>query len=373
MNTHDLRFLVTGASGFIGSRLALHLSRMGIDAVFTGLDANDAERARVKELAAAGVTVRLGDLREASFVRDIVAGRNAVLHLAAAQHEHHMSDEHFHSVNVDATRLLLRACAQSGVRRFVYGSTMGIFGSARHGPIHEESAPNPLNVYTRTKLLAEVAVRELTAHMETVICRISETYGPGDLRLLKLFRAIDRGRFVMIGAGDNQRQPIYVDDLIRGLLAALIRPQAVGETILLTGNERMTTRDMVTQIAAALGKPMPRLRIPMWPVAGAAVISHSVLRRFGIRSPLQPRSLDFFRKSSVFTTTKAKTLLDFEPTVTFIDGARRTLAWYRAQGYLGGGEASWGAGQLGGGQRVGQKVGQGCPPSAADSRSIHKG
>ena len=215
MNTHDLRFLVTGASGFIGSRLALHLSRMGIDAVFTGLDANDAERARVKELAAAGVTVRLGDLREASFVRDIVAGRNAVLHLAAAQHEHHMSDEHFHSVNVDATRLLLRACAQSGVRRFVYGSTMGIFGSARHGPIHEESAPNPLNVYTRTKLLAEVAVRELTAHMETVICRISETYGPGDLRLLKLFRAIDRGRFVMIGAGDNQRQPIYVDDLIR--------------------------------------------------------------------------------------------------------------------------------------------------------------
>jgi dihydroflavonol-4-reductase len=138
----------------------------------------------------------------------------------------------------------------------------------------------------------------------------------------------------MIGRGDNERQPIYVDDLMRGLFAALEQPQAVNEVILLTGDERMTTREMVSQIAKVLERPTPRLHVPMWPVLAAAEVSHALMRPFGLRSPLQPRSLDFFRKSFVFDTTKAKTLLRVEPKVSFIDGARATLAWYRAQGYM---------------------------------------
>jgi nucleoside-diphosphate-sugar epimerase len=334
MNLQDCRLLVTGASGFIGSRLALHLSRFGIDAVFTGRDANDIERARIRELAAAGVKVQLGDLREAEFVAQVMAGRNAVIHLAAAQHESHMSDEHFRSVNVAATRLLLEAARAAGVRRFVYGSTMGIHGSSEDGPITEDSAPKPLNIYTRTKLAAEGVVREFSPHLEIVITRIAETYGPGDLRLLKLFKAIDRDRFVMIGKGDNCRQPIYVDDLIRGLLAALMRPTATGEAILLTGNEPMTTREMVGHIAAVLEKPVPRVQLPMWPVLAAASISYALLRPLQIHSPLQPRSLDFFRKSFVFSTSKARELLGVEPSTRFVDGARATLEWYRAHGYM---------------------------------------
>lgn len=334
MNMQELRLLVTGASGFIGSRLALNLQRMGVDAIYTGREANDVESARVRELAAAGIAVQLGDLRDAAFVRKLVGDRNAILHLAAAQHEGHMSDEHFRSVNIGATRTLLQAAVEMGVRRFVYGGTMGIYGSSERGPINEDSEPDPLNIYTRTKLAAEAAVREFASQLEISICRIGETYGPGDLRLLKLFKAIDRGRFLMIGAGNNQRQPIYVDDLMRGLLAAVVQPQAVGQAILLTGNELMTTRDMVAQIATVLERPAPRLRVPMWPVLSAAVVSHAVLRPFGVRSPLQPRSLDFFRKSFVFSTSKAKTLLGVEPAVRFIDGARATLAWYRTQGYM---------------------------------------
>jgi nucleoside-diphosphate-sugar epimerase len=340
MNLQNCRLLVTGASGFIGSRLALHLSRSGIDAVFTGRDANDIEQARIRELASAGVRVQLGDLRDPEFVAKVMAGRNAIIHLAAAQHESHMSDEHFRSVNVAATRLLLEAARSEGVRRFVYGSTMGIHGSSDDGPINEESTPRPLNIYTQTKLAAETVVREFAPDIEIVIARIAETYGPGDLRLLKLFKAIDRDRFVMIGKGDNCRQPIYVDDLIRGLLASLVRPAAVGEAILLTGSELMTTRDMVGHIATVLEKPMPRLRLPMWPVLAAANVSYALLRPLQIHSPLQPRSLDFFRKSFVFSTTKARQLLGVEPTTRFIDGARATLDWYRAQGYMPDGSAS---------------------------------
>jgi nucleoside-diphosphate-sugar epimerase len=138
----------------------------------------------------------------------------------------------------------------------------------------------------------------------------------------------------MIGRGDNLRQPIYVDDLIRLLLAAVTQPAAAGETILLPGNELMTTQEMVGHIAATLDKPGPRWRVPMWPVFAAAVVSSAILRPFGIRSPLQPRGLDFFRKSFEFSTSKARRVLGVEPTTRFIDGARTTLEWYRAHGYM---------------------------------------
>ena len=103
MNLRNSRLLVTGASGFIGSRLALHLQRLKVDAVFTGREANDIEKARVRELADAGIDVVIGDLREPDFVAHLMQGRAAVIHLAAAQHEGHMSDEHFRSTNVAAT------------------------------------------------------------------------------------------------------------------------------------------------------------------------------------------------------------------------------------------------------------------------------
>jgi nucleoside-diphosphate-sugar epimerase len=332
MKPGEMRVLVTGASGFIGSRVALHFRRLGIDAVFTGRDVDDIERARLRELARAGITVRLGDLREPQFVESLLQGRNAVLHLAAAQHESHMSDEHFRSTNLGATQLILEKCRAAGVTRFVYGSSMGVYGSSRNGTINDATEPQPLNIYTRTKLAAEEAVRAAGTYLEPVILRIGETYGPGDLRLLKLFRAIEKDRFVMLGDGQNLRQPIYVEDLIRGFLAALTLPQAAGETMVFAGNEPMTTYDMVGFIAAALQRPKPRWRVPIWPVLTLAFGVNTVMKVMRKRSPLHPRSLDFFRKSFVFTTTKAKLAIGFEPATRFVDGASATLDWYRAQG-----------------------------------------
>ena len=92
--------------------------------------------------------------------------------------------------------------------------------------------------------------------------RISETYGPGDFRLLKLFRALDRGRFLIIGSGQNRRQAIHVRDLVQGLLLAATHPAAVGETFVLAGQETMTTREMVEHVARALGRTAPRWHVP---------------------------------------------------------------------------------------------------------------
>jgi nucleoside-diphosphate-sugar epimerase len=329
-----MRLLVTGGSGFIGSRLALVARAELLDVVVTGQVNNDFERARVDELSAAGVSIETGPLQDAAFSRRIVAGCDLVIHLAAAQHEVNVPDAYFEEVNVGGTRALLEASCAAGVRRFVYGSTIGIYGSAAQGQLDEQSPARPDNIYGRTKLAAEEVVRTAAGRLETCIVRVSETYGPGDFRLLKLFRAIDRDAFMMIGDGLNQRQVMYVTDLVRALLVTARHPAAAGETFVLPGSEVMTTRDMVAAIAAALGKSPPRWRLPMWPFMAAAGVFEATFRPLGIQPPIHHRRLDFFRKSFAFSTRKAESLLGFVPLVPFAQGARETAAWYRARGLL---------------------------------------
>ncbi|MBS0613547.1 MAG: NAD-dependent epimerase/dehydratase family protein [Proteobacteria bacterium] len=329
-----MKLLVTGASGFIGCRLAQILVEQGHSVIATGRSANEIESARVARLSAAGIRVHEGSLLTPGFADTLVAGCEAVIHLAAAQHEGNVPDAYFRDVNVGGTRALIGAAIEAGVRRFVYGSTIGVYGSARDGELDEDSPPRPENIYGLTKYEAEQAVREHAARIEISIARISETFGPGDFRLLKLFKAINSGAFMMLGSGLNLRQVIYVDDLSRALLLATQHPAAVNQTFVFAGNEVMNTRQMVTQIAQALGKTPSSLRIPIWPFRAAAAVFEATFKPFGLQPPLTQRRLDFFTKSFVFSTAKYQKVLGFQPQVPFAQAARATAAWYRDNGLL---------------------------------------
>jgi nucleoside-diphosphate-sugar epimerase len=328
-----LRLLITGATGFIGSRLALHARRNGIDVLGTGRAEIDVERDRLAELRAADVPMEIGTLHDVGFVRRLVRDRTVVIHLAAAQHESHMPAAYFRSVNVDVVRQLMEECRGAGIRRFVYGSTIGVYGEASQ-QLDEQSEVRPENPYQETKLEAETLVRAREYDFDTVIVRIAETYGPGDWRLLKLFRAIERGHFLMIGPGTNRRQCIHVNDLVRGLWLAAEHPAAVGETFIMAGREVMTTSEMVERVAIALDRKPPRARLPLWPFVAAATVLEKTLQPLRIHPPLHRRRLDFFRKSFVFTTVKAQRLLGFSPEIDFQSGAADTTRWYRSRGLL---------------------------------------
>jgi dihydroflavonol-4-reductase len=332
--TSSTRLLVTGATGFIGSRLAVRAQQLGMDVIATGRAEQEIELERLNEVRAAGVCVETGLLQDVGLIRRLLRNRTTVIHLAAAQHESEMPPAYYHTINVDVARLLLDECRHAGVRRFVYGSTMGVYGEASKQVLDEQSEVRPENAYTRTKLQAEALVNAHASDFETCIVRIAETYGPSDRRLLKLFRAIDRGQFFMIGAGNNRRQCIHVDDLVRGLLLSARHPAAAGETFVFAGREVMTTNDMVQRIATALGRRQPRTQLPMWPFLVAATIMETTLPPLHIQPPLHSRRLDFFRKSFVFSTAKAQRVLSFQPEIGFAAGAADTARWYRAQGLL---------------------------------------
>src|SRR4030095_16500775 len=174
----------------------------------------DVERERLAELRAAEGPVEVGTLHDVVFVRRLVRDRTVVIHLAAAQHESHMPAAYFRSVNVDVVRQLLEECRCAGIRRFVYGSTMGVYGEATAPQLDEQSEVRPENPYQETKLEAEALGLAREYDFDTSIVRIAETYGPGDWRLLKLFRGIERGHFFMIGRGTNRRQCLHGNDLL---------------------------------------------------------------------------------------------------------------------------------------------------------------
>ena len=329
-----MKLLVTGGTGFIGSQLAREARAHGHDVVVTGLLNNAEEQQRADRLEAAGIRVTDGSLRVPSFVQQLVRDRDAVIHLAAAQHAVNVSDDYFYEVNVEATRLLLEACVRAKVDRFLYGSTIGVYGSAKGAAITEETALAPDNVYSRSKVEAERIVRSFSERIETTIVRISEAYGPEDLRLLKLFKAARRGLSILLGDGRNLHQPIHVHDLVRGLLLAVEHPAAKNETILLAGPSPLTTREMLDTVRAAIGAPVRQFRVPTLPIAAAARITEAVCKRLTIQPPLHLRRLDFFRKSFWFQTSKARRLLGFEATISFPAGIRDAMNWYTNAGYL---------------------------------------
>jgi dihydroflavonol-4-reductase len=329
-----MKLLITGGTGFIGSQLALEARALQHDIVVTGCTHTEVERSRLRDLEAVGIRVTTGSLEDRALTRALVEGCDAVIHLAAAQHEANVPDSHFRTINVDATRGLIDASIQAGVRRFVYGSTIGVYGSAGGVMVTEETPTQPANIYGITKLEAEQVVKSRSDRIETTVIRISETYGPGDRRLLKLFKSIDSGAFAMIGSGLNLHQPIHVHDLVRGLLTAAEHPDAVGNTFLLAGPASLTTRTMVNEIAAALDRSPRTLRVPLWPVALAARWMEAVFKPLGIQPPLHRRRLDFFQKSFWFSNAKAKAVLGFEPTISFLAGAADAAAWYRGRGLL---------------------------------------
>ena len=326
--------LITGATGFIGARLSEKLAGSGHDVVAFGAENTPVEAERRRALEARGIEVEIGRLADAALLRRLARSADTVFHLAAAQHESNVGEDYFRAVNVDGTRTLLEACAEEGVERFVYGSTIGVYGSARNGRLDETSATRPENVYGVTKLEAENVVRAWGAHLPCTIVRISETYGPGDGRLVKLFKLVDSGVVPIIGSGRNEHHPVYVDDLVAGLELSATRQEAIGETFVLAGKDVVRTLELVELVAEALGKRLRSVKLPLTPLLLAALVCETGCRPLGISPPWHRRRLDFFVKRFSFKLDKASSILGYRPAVSFGEGARETAAWYRAAGYL---------------------------------------
>jgi UDP-glucose 4-epimerase len=240
---------VTGASGFIGRPLTAALAQ-------AGYNVRTAVRDRREQQFPSGVDVAMQpDLASPVFWAPLVAGMDAVVHLAGIAHiGPDVPEATYDRVNHLATAELARAAAAAGVRRFVFmSSTRAQAGAASPEPLTETATPRPTDAYGRSKLAAEAAVR--AADVPHTILRPALVYGPGAKgNFASLMRVVALPMPLPFGAFSNRRSYLALDNLIGAVRFALEDSRAVNETFLVADRQAISLAQLVSLLRAAAGR-----------------------------------------------------------------------------------------------------------------------
>jgi nucleoside-diphosphate-sugar epimerase len=315
-----MRLAVTGAGGFVGGHLVRALRARG-----------DEVLPLVRNVASSSPSGSrpLRDVLDAPTALD---GLDAIVHAAAVRHRHGVGEAAYRASNVDLVERLVRVAA-GRVRRFVYVSSVGVYGFPAMIPIDESFPYAPVTTYSRSKVEAEGLVRRVATEVgvEHVIVRPTIVYGAGDTNgmLDKLARMIRAGTYLVVGDGANTLHHTHIDDLVRGLLLAAEAPSAKDEDFVLAGPETITLQRLSELVAKAVGRPLRRPHIPLSVARTiatvfdlAALCGVAFVRR---EPPISSEKLDVMCRSIAFSAAKARRTLGFAPLVSYEEGIRRTL------------------------------------------------
>jgi nucleoside-diphosphate-sugar epimerase len=331
--SRDAPCLITGASGFIGGRLAERLAQEGRSPRCLVRDRSD--RSRLAEL---GVEVLVGDLTDARSLARAVAGCSQVVHCGALVSDWATVKE-IVSANVVGTRNLLQACASASVERFVHFSTTDVYGHPGGAAIEEgHAAARFCNWYAQSKLLAEAEVHriERARGLDCVILRPATVYGPGSTDVIgEIARAIRGGHMLLVGRGRAVAGLCFIDNVIDAALLVLGHDAVSGEAFNLSDGLAVTWREFLDDLAEGLGCRRVRWSMP-YPLAYGIGFGlehgYRLLRRsIGVGLPplLSRQAVQVLGRDQDFSNRKARAMLGWEPRVGYDDGLEATLAWLR--------------------------------------------
>jgi UDP-glucose 4-epimerase len=305
-------YVVTGGGGFIGSHIVEEL--LGRNETVRVLDNFSTGKHENVEPFADRAEIIEADIAEAKNLAEFLKGADYVIHQAAIPSvpKSMIDPVKSHHANVDGTLKLLVACREAGVKRVVYASSSSLYGDSPTLPKHEGMMPNPLSPYGAQKLFGEMYCQVFTRAygLETVSLRYFNVFGPRQdatsqySGVLALFiPAVLQGRKPTIyGDGLQSRDFTYVKNVAEANLIACKAAGVAGQVFNVACGDRITVNSMLQQINTVTGKDIT----PIY---------------------AEPRSGDI--KHSQADITRAKEHLGYQPKVSFAEGLRNTIEWYR--------------------------------------------
>ncbi len=322
---------ITGASGFLGSHLT---ERMIAEGHRVNILVREKEKAAPFEGRVNKIVV--GDIADTACAAELVDGADIVFHLVSNFRTASGPPESYRKINVEGTEAVLNAAKSAGIKRFVHCSTIGVHGNVKSTPTNESSPFNPGDLYQETKLEAENLVRgEIgKGDMEIVIVRPCSMYGPGDMRMLKMFKMLSKRMFLIVGPCRENFHAVYIDDIVKGFELVMNTPGIDGETFIIGGDRYLPLKDYIHVAADAVGAPMPWLKFPYWLFYSAAVVFESICVPLGIEPPLHRRRVRFYKNNRAYNIDKARKMLGYSPETSLEEGMARTVDWYRKNGHL---------------------------------------
>lgn len=317
--------LVTGATGCLGQHLVENL--VGAGASVRALVRGSSDAGHLKDL---GVDVQTGSLTEEADLRQAVRGVDAVFHVGGVVVDDPRGDsaelwEQIRVFNVVGTERLARLAAEAGTARFVFCSSVRLFGFGSQLLWHEDDPRTPSDLYSRGKAMAEEVLAKVAAEtgLEVAIVRPRFIYGNHDRYVLpRLVRLVRRGGLVPIPGADAICDMVYVEDCVQALVLAAQRP-VPSRIYNITSGEYLTLRRILLEVASAIGRKVTIVPLPEPVVFGAAAGIELVFRALGRTPPTSRAQVRWYLNDHHFSIARARRELGYQPQYRLREALKR--------------------------------------------------
>lgn len=328
-----MKYLITGATGFLGPYLLKRLTAE--DHYCRCLVRPGSEQ---KLISHSNIEAVPGDITRPETLSGIGQGMDRLLHLATLGHmsNYTVTEEMFEAVNVYGTRNIMHEAQSAGIEKIVHCSSVAAMGICSEVPATEQSTCTPHHAYGKSKLKAEKQVLEMVEknRIPATIIRFSMVYGPGDPRdILRLTRMAKRGTWPKIGSRPKLTPLIHAKDAVEGLLLAAEHGRE-GEIYLITNKESLPFDQIRKIIQKALEVRRPALYIPESAALVLASIMEKLYTAVGKTPPVARKNIESTLADRVFSIKKAQKELGFQPRINPEEGLRETVLWYKEKGWV---------------------------------------
>lgn len=318
------KLLITGGTGYIGGQIARYLASNGINIVCMTRGNRQIDSIPIIE----------GDLLKPETLENACKGVDIVCHLAGALGRG-MADDVIRAVNVNGTINMIQAAKKAGVKYFLHISSGAVVGPKGPTPSDETTECHPYTIYEKTKLEGEYSALALSREIDLPlgVARPTFTYGPDDPHKLFMFQLIKKGWFFFIGDGLSTNHPVYIDDLIQGIML-MLEKKPVQEVFILGGTRPVTKKEWAETVSRILKVNSPKLYIPTSLAWLCASILEPIGRIVKIESPITRSRVLALAKHWSMDISKARRELGYSPEIDLFEGVKRTIISYQRNGLL---------------------------------------